>query len=340
MDETYVKVKGQWTYLYRAVDKEGKTLDFMLSERRDEAAATAFFVKAVGINGWPEKVVIDKSESNTAGLFNMNCLLVMSGWCWLITVRRTKHLNNIIEQGHRFIKKLTRPMQTFKSLNSAAATLAGIKVAHMIRKGQFDQSAQSGFAQFAALAGYPLSYQDVVDLLEERGIAVDRSTVFRWVQKFSFELTKRTVKHLRRASVDWQVDETYIRVGGKWRYLWRTVDTNGQMVDFRLTARRDAKAVKAPAYRRVIREINQRYDPHFDSFRRIDRKWPNNRIESDHAAMKRLLGYQQSFPSLRSAKTTLSGIETIRTIKYGHIHQKQPGVKGEIQFTGQLFEAP
>jgi putative transposase len=152
-DETYVKVKGKWTYLYRAIDKKGKTLDFMLSERRDEAAATAFFVKAIGKNGWPDKVVTDKSGSNTAGLFNMNCLLVLCGWCWLITLRRTKYLNNIIEQDHRFIKKLTRPMQTFKSLKSASATLAGIEVAHMIRKGQFDQSEQSGFAQFAALAG-------------------------------------------------------------------------------------------------------------------------------------------------------------------------------------------
>ena len=92
---------------------------------------------------------------------------------------------------------------------------------------------------------YPLSYQDVVDLLAERGIAIDRSTVFRWVQKFGRELTKRAEKHLHRASVDWHVDETYIRVGGKWRYLWRAVDVNGQMVDFRLTARRDAKAAKA-----------------------------------------------------------------------------------------------
>ena len=65
------------------------------------------------------------------------------------------------------------------------------------------------------------------------------------MQKFGPELTKRTETHLRRASVDWHVDETYIRVGGKWRYLWRAVDANGQMIDFRLTARRDAKAAKA-----------------------------------------------------------------------------------------------
>lgn len=125
----------------------------MLSERRDEAAATAFFVKAIGNNGWPGKVVIDKSGSNTAGLFNMNCLLVLNGWCRLIDVLQVKYLNNIIEQDHRFIKKITRPVQTFKSFNSAAATLTGIEVEHMIRKGQFDRSSLSGFKQFAELSG-------------------------------------------------------------------------------------------------------------------------------------------------------------------------------------------
>ena len=79
---------------------------------------------------------------------------------------------------------------------------------------------------------FPLSYQDVADLLAERSIPVDRSAVYRSVQKFGPESTKRTEKHLRRASVDWHVDETYIRVGGKWRYLWSAIDANGQMVDF------------------------------------------------------------------------------------------------------------
>lgn len=133
------------------------------------------------------------------------------------------------------------------------------------------------------------------------------------------------------------------------------------MIDFRLTARRDAKAAKAflnkaiervrlhrpvtivtdkaHSYRRVIREINHRYDPHFDSIRHIDRKWRNNLIESDHAALKRLFGYRQSFRSLRSAKATLNGIETIRTIKRGHIQHKQLGVQGEISFIDQLFDA-
>lgn len=153
MDETYIKVKGKWTYYYRAIDKFGKTLDFMLSEHRDEAAATAFFTRAIGSNGFPDKVVIDKSGANRAGLQNMNCLLILNGWFWLIEILRVKYLNNIIEQDHRFIKKLTRQMKGFKSFKSASATLEGIEVAHMIRKRQFETSGQSAFEQFSELAG-------------------------------------------------------------------------------------------------------------------------------------------------------------------------------------------
>ena len=153
MDETYIKVKGKWTYYYRAIDKFGKTLDFMLSEHRDEAAATAFFTRAIGNNGFPDRVVIDKSGANLAGLQNMNCLLILNGWFWLIEVLQVKYLNNIIEQDHRFIKKLTRQMKGFKSFKSASATLEGIEVAHMIRKQQFETSGQSAYQQFAALAG-------------------------------------------------------------------------------------------------------------------------------------------------------------------------------------------
>lgn len=153
MDETYIKVKGTWLYYYRAVDKSGKTLDFMLSEHRDEAAATSFFKRAISNNGLPEKVVIDKSGANLAGLQNMNCLLLLRGWFWLIEILQVKYLNNIIEQDHRFIKKLTRLMKGFKSFQSASATLDGIEVAHMIRKGQFGQGDQPAFQQFAALAG-------------------------------------------------------------------------------------------------------------------------------------------------------------------------------------------
>ncbi len=153
MDETYIKVKGKWVYYYRAIDKFGKTLDFMLSEQRDEVAATAFFMKAIQSNGFPDKVVIDKSGANLVGLENMNCLLIMNGWFWLIDILQIKYLNNIIEQDHRFIKKLTKQMKGFKTFISASATLEGIEVAHMIRKKQFGISTKTTFQQFVGLAG-------------------------------------------------------------------------------------------------------------------------------------------------------------------------------------------
>ena len=153
MDETCIKVKGQWTYYDRAIDKSVWTLDLMLSEQRDEAAATTFFIKTIRSNGFPDKVVIDKSGANLAGLQNMNCLLIMNGWFWLIDILQVKYLNNIIEQDHRFIKKLTKQMKGFKTFISAFATLEGIEVAHMIRKNQFGLSAKTAFQQFVALAG-------------------------------------------------------------------------------------------------------------------------------------------------------------------------------------------
>ena len=152
MDETYIKVKGRWTYLYRAVDRDGKTLDFMLSERRDLAAARRFFRRAIGSNGLPERVVIDKSGANLAGLQAINVILQFTGSGRMIEIRQVKYLNNILEQDHRFIKRITRPMMDFKAFHSAAATIAGIKAVHMIRKGQIPTNGETAFQIFAGLA--------------------------------------------------------------------------------------------------------------------------------------------------------------------------------------------
>ncbi|MBG6148629.1 putative transposase [Labrenzia sp. EL_142] len=152
MDETYVKVRGKWVYLYRAVDKQGDTVDFMLSESRDEAAATAFFNKSIENNDLPKQVVMDKSGANLAGLTNINIhLLVLGLWWSFIDILQVKYLNNIIEQDHRFIKKLTRPMMGFKAFHSASATLDGIETAHMIRKGQLNQPDLPAYRQFMEL---------------------------------------------------------------------------------------------------------------------------------------------------------------------------------------------
>jgi putative transposase len=153
MDETYIKVKGKWVYYYRAVDKNGKTLDFMLSEQRDAKAARRFFKQAIDTNDVPDKVVIDKSGANLAGLLWTNVMLKFANGSKLIKILQVKYLNNIVEQDHRFIKRLTRPMMGFKSFRSASATLQGIEIAHMIRKRQFGRTTQLAFQQFAELAG-------------------------------------------------------------------------------------------------------------------------------------------------------------------------------------------
>lgn len=152
MDETYIKVKGDWTYLYRAVDRDGQTLDFMLSERRNLAAARRFFRRAIAANGVPDRVVIDKSGANLAGLQAVNVILKFTGNGRTIKVQQVKYLNNILEQDHRFIKRITRPMMGFKAFHSAAATLAGIETAHMIRKGQIPATGANAFQTFAELA--------------------------------------------------------------------------------------------------------------------------------------------------------------------------------------------
>jgi putative transposase len=157
MDETYIKAKGRWCYYYRAIDKFGATLDFMLSTNRDEVAATRFFKQAIDNNGLHEKVVIDKSGANYldkhryAGFMNINTLLFFFGFTCFIDILRVEYLNNIIEQDHRFIKKITKPMMNFKAFHSASATLAGIELAHMIRKKQFKNPDLSDYHQFLEL---------------------------------------------------------------------------------------------------------------------------------------------------------------------------------------------
>ena len=151
MDETYIKVKGDWTYLYRAVDKQGKTVDFLLTAHRDMAAAMRFFEKAMRENDVPEKIAMDKSGANKAAIDEINNTMAVP-----ITVRQVKYLNNIVEQDHRAIKRVTRPMLGFKSFRAASNVLAGVELMHMIRKGQFDigTGASMSFAdQFYALAG-------------------------------------------------------------------------------------------------------------------------------------------------------------------------------------------
>ncbi|WP_425084717.1 IS6 family transposase [Ruegeria profundi] len=150
MYETYVRVKGKWVYLYRAVDKHGKTLDFMLSERRNKAAATKFLARALELNGLQRRIVIDKSGANTAAIKTIKKILKGYGCPVPIEMVRRKFLNNIEEPDHRSIKRRIRPRLGFKSFASASATLDGIEVAQMIRKDEFGVGIYP-FKQFAKL---------------------------------------------------------------------------------------------------------------------------------------------------------------------------------------------
>jgi putative transposase len=148
MDETYIKIKGQWKYLYRAVDKHGHTIDFLLTAHRDKKAALRFLKKAVGQHGLPKKITIDKSGANAAAI---KALKEEAGQ--EIEIRQIKFLNNLIKQDHRSVKRLVRPKLGFKSFRSARTTLQGIELMHMIKKGQMVASQNmSVAAQFYSLA--------------------------------------------------------------------------------------------------------------------------------------------------------------------------------------------
>jgi transposase-like protein len=150
VDETYIRVRGEWVYLYRAVNARGQTIDFLLSPRRDAASARRFFRKALKrphtVN--PHTITVDKNAANPIAAKAMK----RDGELWRFTkLRQVKFLNNIVEQDHRRIKRLVRPGLGFKSFVTASKTIAGYEVMAMIRKGQVagipanDMQAQTDF---------------------------------------------------------------------------------------------------------------------------------------------------------------------------------------------------
>ena len=141
--------RGRWKYLYRAVDRDGQTVDFLLTARRDEAAARRFLERAIDHHGNPNTITIDKSGANTAAIGRYNADHETA-----INLRRCKYLNNIVEQDHRTIKRMTRPMLGFKSWHSVRILLAGIETMHIIRKRQLGRrrTVMSAAEQFYSLA--------------------------------------------------------------------------------------------------------------------------------------------------------------------------------------------
>ena len=133
-DETYIKVKGRWTYLYRAVDKQGRTVDFLLTPKRDVAAAKRFFQKAMTGNGAPRVITLDAYAASHRAVRELKAVGKMPK---RVRVRSCKYLNNGVEQDHRRIKQRIGPMLGFKRFDTAAVTISGIELAARIRKQQF-----------------------------------------------------------------------------------------------------------------------------------------------------------------------------------------------------------
>ena len=148
-DETYIKVKGRWTYLYRAVDKQGRTVDFLLSEQRDVPAAKRFFGKAMKKHGIPRVITLDAYAASHRAIIELQSVGTRAR---RVRIRSSKYLNNVVEQDHRRIKQRLRAMLGFKRFDTATITISGIELVEKIRKQQF---------KIGSLPGRPVSTPDI-----------------------------------------------------------------------------------------------------------------------------------------------------------------------------------
>jgi putative transposase len=150
MDETYIRVKGHWYYLYRAVDKKGQTIDPRLTAHRDEPAAKRFLIKAIRRSGVPDTITTDGSEANAAADRTYNQENRPT-----ITIRQVKPLNSLVEQDHRSVKRVTRPMFGSRSSDAAESTLVSVELVHTLRTGQLEDGVAQDLTpaqQFYSLA--------------------------------------------------------------------------------------------------------------------------------------------------------------------------------------------
>jgi IS6 family transposase len=184
----------------------------------------------------------------------------------------------------------------------------------------------------------PVSHRDLELMLLDRGVEVDHTTIFRWIQAYAVELEKRIRPHLRMSNGSWRVDETYLKVKGCWMYLYRAVDSRGQTIDFLLSAKRDAEAAKRffrkalaqphtvnpltitvdknAAYPKATTEMKK--DGELWSRSRLRQvKYLNNIVKQDHRRVKRLTGPGLGFGGFWTARRTLAGYEAMAMIRKG-----------------------
>jgi transposase, IS6 family len=203
---------------------------------------------------------------------------------------------------------------------------------------------------------YCLSYRDLEEMMAERGLNLDHTTIYRWVQKYAPELEKRCKPHLKQTNDSWRVDETYIKVKGEWMYLYRAVDSAGNTLEFLLSENRDTQAAKRflawalgashttpprvinvdrnPAYPKAVDELKAEGQlPQGCQLRPV--KYLNNLIEQDHRFIKRLVKAGLGFFSFPTAWRTLKGYETMHMIRKGQV--QAGGVQAQVKFVDSLF---
>jgi transposase-like protein len=194
---------------------------------------------------------------------------------------------------------------------------------------------------------YALSYRDLEEMMQERGVEVDHSTINRWVLKYAPELDKRIRPHLKPTNGSWRVDETYIKVKGAWKYLYRAVDSQGNTLDFLPSAKRDGKAA-AHFFRKVLKaqhtqtprvinvDKNAAYPVAMETLQGDETlaetielrqvKYLNNVVEQDHRNIKRITRAMMGFKSFNSARRTLRGIEAMNMMRKGQVKEIEQGM--------------
>lgn len=206
---------------------------------------------------------------------------------------------------------------------------------------------------------YALSYRNLEEIMMERGLSVDHTTIYRWVMIYAPEIDKRSRNYLKPTNDSWRVDETYIKVKGQWKYLYRAVDSNGNTLDFMLSAKRDHQAAKRffkkvlkarhnkkprvinvdknAAYPIAVEELKQEELLSTDCELR-PKKYLNNIIEQDHRFPKKLAKYKSYFQFFHTGWRTLRGYEIMNAIRKGQIENVSKGdILGQRDFIHNIF---